>query len=138
VTFGFLHSTHQETTVLIPQIGIELLVRVPAGSHPRHIDFNRNDQRARLSGPLHRHRETEIFYVLEVRYLFRVDGKHVPAGTGDVAIAPGGSARASSMSLTNPPVSPSRFCPALTPSRPFRGWAAMHDGALDQALCFSQ
>jgi len=42
--------------------------------------------------PLHRHRETEVFYVLEGRYLFEVDGKRFTADTGDVVTAPGGCA----------------------------------------------
>jgi quercetin dioxygenase-like cupin family protein len=44
--------------------------------------------------PLHRHRETEVFYVLEGRYLFEVDGRQLVAKAGDIVMAPGGTAHA--------------------------------------------
>ena len=39
--------------------------------------------------PLHRHRETEIFRVLEGRYRFQVDSRDFEAGEGDVVSVPG-------------------------------------------------
>ncbi len=40
--------------------------------------------------PFHKHAETEIFHVLEGRYLFDVDGKRFVAHVGDTITVPGG------------------------------------------------
>ena len=60
--------------------------------------------------PLHRHRETEVFYVLEGRYLFEVDGKRFIAETGDVVTAPSGSAH-TFVNITDAPAR--QFIPIL-------------------------
>jgi uncharacterized cupin superfamily protein len=44
--------------------------------------------------PLHRHNETEVFRVLEGRYLFEVSGRRLEAATGDTISVPGGDAHA--------------------------------------------
>src|SRR3984957_11339790 len=90
--FSFLHSTHQETPILIPQIGLDLRVRVPPGATGGVLTSIETANAPGFGPPLHRHRETEVFYVLEGRYLFEVDGKRFTADTGDVVTAPGGSA----------------------------------------------
>ncbi len=41
--------------------------------------------------PLHRHREAEIFRVIEGRYLYQVDGRRFFAEAGDVISIPGGT-----------------------------------------------
>ena len=43
------------------------------------------------SPPRHRHPEAEIFFVIEGRYLYEVDGRRFYAETGDVRIRPGRS-----------------------------------------------
>src|ERR1700733_8067056 len=92
MTFEFLHSTHQETPALLPRIGLELLVRVPPQATGGTLTSIETTNAPGFGPPLHRHRETEIFYVLEGRYLFEVDGKRFHAEIGDVVIAPGGAA----------------------------------------------
>jgi quercetin dioxygenase-like cupin family protein len=84
MTFEFLHSAHQEGPIHIPQIGLTLtvLTAIETINEPG------------FGPPLHRHRETEVFYVLEGRYLFDVDGKPFVAETGDVVSVPGGVAHA--------------------------------------------
>ncbi|MEM9360394.1 MAG: cupin domain-containing protein [Pseudomonadota bacterium] len=44
--------------------------------------------------PLHRHPQTEIFRVLEGRYLYQCDDRRFVAETGDVVTIPGGAAHA--------------------------------------------
>jgi quercetin dioxygenase-like cupin family protein len=44
--------------------------------------------------PLHRHGETEVFRVLEGRYLFEVNGQRFEAAAGDLVSVPGGDAHA--------------------------------------------
>ncbi len=92
MAFSFLHSTHQEKSILIPQIGLELRVRVPPQMTGGMLTSIETVNAPGFGPPLHRHRETEVFYVLEGRYLFEVDGRRFTAATGDVVTAPGGSA----------------------------------------------
>ncbi len=94
MTFSFLHSTHQEEPIQIPQIGLQLRVRIPPEMTGRSLTSIETVNAPGFGPPLHRHRETEIFYVLEGRYLFEVDGQSFIAQTGDVISAPGGIAHA--------------------------------------------
>jgi quercetin dioxygenase-like cupin family protein len=84
MTFPFLHSTHQETPILIPRIGLDLLVRVPPDTTGGVLTSIETTNAAGFGPPLHRHRETEVFFVLEGRNLFEVDGQRFTPGTGDV------------------------------------------------------
>jgi len=90
--FSFVRSTHDETPILIPEIGLALTVRVPPGTTGASLTCIETVNAPGFGPPLHRHRETEIFYVLEGRYLFEVDGNRFEAGVGDVVTVPGGAA----------------------------------------------
>jgi quercetin dioxygenase-like cupin family protein len=92
MSFTFLHSTRQEEAIPIPQIGLTLRVRVPPDTTGGALTSIETVNAPGFGPPLHRHRETEVFYVLEGRYLFEVDGRQFIAETGDVVTAPGGSA----------------------------------------------
>jgi quercetin dioxygenase-like cupin family protein len=83
--------------------------------------------------PLHRHREVEIFYVLEGRYLFEVDGRRFTADTGDVVTVPGGSAHAF-VNLTDAPARQFiQILPGLDAAAFFLGLGdVMRDGKIDQ------
>ena len=83
--------------------------------------------------PLHRHRETEVFYVLEGRYLFEVDGRRFAAEVGDVVTVPGGSAHAF-VNLTDRPARQFvQLLPGLDAAAFFLGMGeVMRDGKLDQ------
>jgi len=94
MAFSFLHSTAQEPPVLVPQIGLELRVPIPPQTTGGVLTAIETANAPGFGPPLHRHRETEIFYVLEGRYLFEVDGKRFIANTGDVVTAPGGAVHA--------------------------------------------
>jgi quercetin dioxygenase-like cupin family protein len=133
MTFRFLHSTHQETPILIPQIGLGLLVRVPPDSTGGVLTSIETANAPGFGPPLHRHRETEVFYVLEGRYLFEVDGQRFTAGTGDVVTAPGGRAH-TFVNITDKPARQFiQILPGLDAVAFFLGLGAvMRDGALDQ------
>ncbi|AVJ28444.1 cupin domain-containing protein [Achromobacter spanius] len=94
MTFQFIRSTKQESPILIPQIGLTLRVRVPPASTNGVLTSIETENAPGFGPPLHRHRETEVFYVLEGRYLFEVDGKRFTADEGDVISVPGGAAHA--------------------------------------------
>nr|WP_294508702.1 cupin domain-containing protein [uncultured Rhodopila sp.] len=84
--------------------------------------------------PLHRHRETEVFYVLEGRYLFEVNGSRFVANQGDVVTAPGGVAH-TFVNITGKPARQFiQILPGLDATAFFQGLGeVMHDGKLDQA-----
>ncbi len=94
MSFTFLHSAGLESPVHVPAIGLELRVRVPPGTSGGALTCIETVNAPGFGPPLHRHRETEVFHVLDGRYLFEVDGRRFEAGAGDVVVAPGGAAHA--------------------------------------------
>ena len=133
MTFSFLHSTREETPILIPQIGLTLRVRVPPDATGNALTSIETINAPGLGPPLHRHRETEVFYVLEGRYLFEVDGRRFTADAGDVVTAPGGSAHAF-VNLTDRPARQFiQILPGLDAAAFFLGLGdAMRDGKPDR------
>jgi quercetin dioxygenase-like cupin family protein len=134
MTFSFLHSAHRETPILIPQIGLTLRVRVPPNTTGGVLTAIETINASGFGPPLHRHRETEIFYVLEGRYLFEVDGRRFHAEAGDVVTAPGGCAHAFVNTTDKPARQFIQILPGLDAVAFFLGLGAvMRDGKLDQA-----
>jgi quercetin dioxygenase-like cupin family protein len=133
MTFDFYHSTRDAVPILIPQIGLTLRVRVPPETTGGTLTAIETTNAPGSGPPLHRHRETEIFYVLEGHYLFEVDGVRFEANTGDVVTVPGGCAHA----FVNLGQTPARqfiqILPALDAAAFFRGLGGvMRDGKLDR------
>lgn len=94
MAFSFLHSLREEAPILIPQIGLELRVRVPPQMTDGLLTSIETVNAPGFGPPAHRHREAEVFYVLEGRYLFEVDGARFTASAGDVVSVPGNAAHA--------------------------------------------
>ena len=87
--FEFFRSPVDDSRPLkIEALGLDLAVRVPPGVTGGELDFAETVNAPGFGPPLHRHRETEIFRVLEGRYLFQVDDKQFEAGEGDVVSVP--------------------------------------------------
>ena len=119
MAFRFLHSTHQERPILVPQIGLELRVRVPPDTTGGALTSIETTNAPGFGPPLHRHPETEVFYVLEGRYLFEVDGKQFTADAGDVVTAPGtGGGPGSSGSSAYMPIAEMPSCAVRISIRP--------------------
>jgi quercetin dioxygenase-like cupin family protein len=133
MTFSFLHSTHQEQPILIPQIGLTLRVRVPPDTTGGALTAIETTNAPGFGPPLHRHRETEVFYVLEGQYLFEVDSRRFTADVGDVVTAPGGSAH-SFVNITGKPARQFiQILPGLDAVAFFLGLGdVMRDGKPDQ------
>lgn len=73
--------------VTIPEIGLELSVRTPSDFAGSGIELIETVNAPGFGPPLHKHHEAEIFYILEGRYLFEVDGKRIEVKTGDTVVA---------------------------------------------------
>lgn len=133
MSFRFLHSTSGETPILIPQIGLHLRVRVPPDATGGVLTSIETTNAPGFGPPLHRHRETEIFYLLEGRYLFEVDGRRFTADMGDVVTAPGGSAH-TFVNVTDKPARQFiQILPGLDAAAFFLGLGnVMRDGKPDQ------
>jgi mannose-6-phosphate isomerase-like protein (cupin superfamily) len=84
-------STHMnDRCVAIPEIGLELRVCTPPSSVGKGLELIETINAPGYGPPLHRHSETEVFYVLQGRYLFEVDGERFEAKMGDTVVANGG------------------------------------------------
>ena len=93
--FEFFQSLASECKHLkIEALGLDLTIRVPPGVTGGELTLLETVNTPGSGPPLHRHRETEIFRVLEGRYLFQVDNRSFESGAGDVVSVPGGAVHA--------------------------------------------
>ena len=130
---AFSHSRATETPIKIPAIGLELFVRLPPAASAGAFCFIDTINAPGKGPPLHRHREAEIFRVIEGRYLYQVDGRRFFAEVGDVISIPGGAAHG----FVNVTDAPARqfilITPALDAAAFFTELAAtMRDGLPDR------
>jgi quercetin dioxygenase-like cupin family protein len=88
----FFHSHGTESPIEIPAIGLDLFVRVPPAASGGAFCFIETINAPGAGPPRHRHRESEIFRVMQGRYLYEVDGRRFFAEVGDVVSIPGGVA----------------------------------------------
>ncbi|MBP1851116.1 cupin domain-containing protein [Rhizobium halophytocola] len=127
------HSRAGEPAILIPAIGLELMVRVaPEATGGQYACIDTVNAPG-FGPPRHRHRETEVFRVLEGRYLFEVDGEQFHAGEGDVVTVPGGAAHAFVNVTDRPARQYILITPGLDARAFFEGLAhVMRDGRPDR------
>lgn len=130
---SFAHSRGAEPPIKIPAIGLDLFVRLPPAMSDGEFCFIETINAPGKGPPLHRHREAEIFRVIEGRYLYSVDGRRFFADVGDVVSIPGGAAHG----FVNVTDAPARqyilMAPALDAAAFFTGLAdVMRNGLPDQ------
>jgi quercetin dioxygenase-like cupin family protein len=95
MSFEFYHfHSEQSRTIHVPAIGLQLVVSMPPNISEGAVTVLETTNAPGFGPPLHRHTETEVFRVLEGRYLFEVDGRRFEAKTGDLISVPGGAAHA--------------------------------------------
>ncbi|MDI7865139.1 cupin domain-containing protein [Rhizobiaceae bacterium n13] len=92
MAFSFLRSRGEEPPVSVPAIGLELFVRLPPAASGTAMTVIETINAPGFGPPRHRHNETEVFRVLEGRYLYEVDGSQFYAEIGDLVSIPGGAA----------------------------------------------
>jgi quercetin dioxygenase-like cupin family protein len=92
MTFSPWHSRHDEASIKIPAIGLDLRVRLPPSASGGALTIIETTNAPGFGPPLHRHAETELFRILNGRYLYEVDGRRFHAEAGDVIAVPGGAA----------------------------------------------
>lgn len=91
MSFQFLHSRlRQPRTQVLPAIGLHLSVLLEPQDSDGALAVIETVNAPGFGPPFHRHPETEVFRVLEGRYVFEVDGKRYRADEGDVISVPGG------------------------------------------------
>jgi quercetin dioxygenase-like cupin family protein len=134
MSISFLHSHGTQLPIEIPAIGLDLFVRLPPAVSGGAFCFIETINAPGAGPPLHRHREAEVFRVIEGRYLYEVDGRRFFAEAGDVVSIPGGVAHG----FVNVTDVPARqyilVAPALDAAAFFTELAgAMRDGVPDRA-----
>lgn len=92
MTFRFSHSRNDEAPVLIPAIGLTLRVPLPPTASGDALTILETVNAPGFGPPLHRHPQTEVFRVIEGRYLYTCDGQEFEARAGDTVSIPGGAA----------------------------------------------
>ena len=135
MSFTFLHSRADESSIEVPAIGLTLRVPLPPAASDGAMTVIETINAPGFGPPLHRHNETEIFRVLEGRYLFECDGKRFEAGVGDVVTIPGGAAHAFVNITTQPARQFIIIAPGLDAVAFFTGLAGvMKEGLPDRDL----
>jgi quercetin dioxygenase-like cupin family protein len=93
MSFEFFQSPAGSGSKLdISNLGLELTVRLPQDASGGALTVMETVNAPGFGPPLHRHRETEVFRVLEGRYLYEVDGRRFYVAAGDIVSVPGGAA----------------------------------------------
>ncbi len=92
MTFRLSTTTAEGSRIKIPAIGLELRVCMAPSTSGNEMTMIETCNAPGFGPPFHRHAETEIFHVLEGRYLFEVEGKRFVAHVGDTITVPGGIA----------------------------------------------
>lgn len=133
MSFSFVHSRGDEPFIAVPAIGLTLRVPLPPAASGGAMTAMETENAPGFGPPLHRHRETEVFRVLEGRYLFECDGKRFEAGVGDVVSIPGGAAHAFVNITDRPARQFILILPGLDAVAFFTGLAdVMKDGTADK------
>ena len=134
MSISFVHSKGAAAPITIPAIGLDLFVRLAPAESGGAFSIIETVNAPGKGPPRHRHRETEIFRVLEGRYLYEMNGRRFFAETGDVVSIPGGAEHG----FVNITGGPARqyilITPALDTAAFFTELAeVMHDGVPDKA-----
>jgi quercetin dioxygenase-like cupin family protein len=87
--FSVVQSKAQEAPIAIPAMGLDLFVRMPPAASGGLMSIIETINAPGKGPPRHRHPETEIFRVLEGRYLYELAGRRFYAEAGDVVSIPG-------------------------------------------------
>lgn len=120
MTSSLWHSGGTEAPISIPEMGMELRVRLPPPLSDGAITIVDSLSAPGFGPPLHRFREAKILRVLSGRFLFEIDGTRFYAKPGDVVHVP----RRAINSFLNVGTEPAAQCMAYVPgldATPFFG-----------------
>jgi quercetin dioxygenase-like cupin family protein len=134
MSISFVHAKGADAPITIPAMGLDLLVRVAPAASGGAFSIIETINAPGKGPPRHKHREAEIFRVLEGRYLYEMDGRRFYAETGDVVSIPGGAEHAFVNVTDRPARQYILIVPALDADGFFTELAQiMHDGVQDRA-----
>jgi mannose-6-phosphate isomerase-like protein (cupin superfamily) len=94
MTTPFRATADNNKIISVPALGLDLTILLPTGVLDGATTVFETVNAAGFGPPLHRHREAEIFRVLQGAYLYEVDGSRFHAQAGDVVCVPGGAVHA--------------------------------------------
>src|ERR1700753_1350569 len=93
MTDNALPTRMNDRCVSVPEIGLELRVCTPPDFMGKGLEVIETINAPGYGPPLHKHSEAEVFYILQGRYLFEVDGRRFEAKMGDTVVANSGVPR---------------------------------------------
>jgi quercetin dioxygenase-like cupin family protein len=133
MSISFVHSKGADAPITIPAIWLDLFVRMAPAASSGAFSIIETSNAPGKGPPRHKHREAEIFRVLEGRYLYEIEGRRFFAETGDVVSIPGG-AEHGFVNITDRPARQYIFItPALDAAAFFTELAGvLRDGAPDR------
>jgi len=108
---GTTMAPASEAPITVPVLGLTLRVRLSPDTFGGAASVIETTHAPGFGPPLHRHAETEVFRVLQGRYLMRLDDRCFEITEGDVVTVPGGTPHA----FVNLSDRPSRQLVLITP-----------------------
>ena len=133
MTFEFWHSQSDEPLIPVPAIGLELRVHLSPEASGGAMTIIETTNAPGFGPPLHRHAETEVFYVAEGQYLYESAGRRFTARQGDVVSIPGGTSHAFLNVTDKPARQIVMILPAVDAAGFFTGLGdVMRDGVPDR------
>jgi len=135
MAFTFWRSRGDEPAIRIAAIGLDLHIRLPPQASGEAMTVIETVNAPGFGPPRHRHHETEVFRVLDGRYLYEVDGRRFHAEAGDLVSVPGGAAHG----FVNVTDRPARQLITIVPGLDAKAFftelsAVMKDGVPDRQL----
>lgn len=88
MTSSLWHSGGTEAPISVPEMGMELRVRLPPPLSDGAVTMVDSVSAPGFGPPLHRFREAKVLRILSGRFLFEVDDVRFYAKTGDVVHVP--------------------------------------------------
>ena len=133
MSFQFAHSAGDtQPAMKVPALGLELSVTLSAELSGGALTLIETVNAPGFGPPMHRHHETEVFRVLEGRYLFEVNGRLFEAASGDTLSVPGGDAHAFVNLSDEPARQLVMILPAMDAARFFTGLGEFLKGKPDR------
>ena len=108
---GTAMAASTDAPIAIPALGLTLWIRLSPDTFGGAASVIETLHAPGFGPPLHRHAETEVFRVLQGRYLMRLDDRCFEITEGDVVTVPGGTPHA----FVNLSDRPSRQLVLITP-----------------------
>ncbi len=125
MTSSLWHSGGTEAPICVPEMGMELRVRLPPPLSDGAVTVVDSTSAPGRGPPLHRFREAKVLRILSGRFLFEIDGTRFYAKPGDVVHVPRRAVSAFLNVADEPAVQSMMYVPGLDAIPFFSGLGAV-------------